>query len=423
MEEDKLTNWAGNYVYSTNKLIPATSLDQIRNFVYNNKQFKVLGSRHCFNGIADTKHIFLSMKTMDDLVSINEDNKTVTVSAGATYGKVAPILHQQGYALHNLASLPHISVAGACITATHGSGVKNGNLATAVLGMEVVTANGDVKEISKENDPELFYGSVVNLGGIGVLTKMTLSIQPTFNMRQVLFENLQLSTLESNLNEILSSGYSVSLFTDWKSNRFNQVWIKSRADQSNEWTNSKEFFGANPATKNLHPIGELSAIHCTEQMGVEGEWYERLPHFKMGFTPSSGKELQSEYFVPYEHAYKALNAVSELKGQIAPLLQISEIRTIAEDNFWMSPCYKTPSMAIHFTWKQDWPAVQKILPLIEEKLQAFRVRPHWGKLFTMAPGKLKSSYERLNDFKELLYQMDPEGKFKNEFLQRNIYGV
>jgi len=419
---DKLFNWAGNYEYSTNKLFFAKSIEEVQEFVSEQKKLKVLGSRHCFNNIADSPDIFISLKQLDAVISIDENERTVTVEAGVAYGKLAPWLHSKGYALHNLASLPHISIAGACATATHGSGVKNGNLATAISSIEMVTASGDLQVISRKNDPEKFDGVIVNLGGIGVMTKISLNIEPAFMMRQNVYENLPLMQLQDHLDEILSSGYSVSLFTDWKKQNFNQVWIKRRVDEGATFEAEPVFFGATAAKMNVHPIGSMSPVNCTEQLGVPGEWYERMPHFKMGFTPSSGTELQSEYFVPYESGYKALLAIDELSSHIAPQLQISEIRAIDADNFWISPCYKQKCMAIHFTWKQDWPAVQKILPLIEEKLASFNARPHWGKLFTVSPATLKTLYKKLPDFQQLLKEYDSAGKFRNGFLDTNIFG-
>jgi xylitol oxidase len=344
----------------------------------------------------------------------------VTVDAGMSYGQLCPYLHEKGFALHNLASLPHISIAGACSTATHGSGEKNGNLATAASALEFVTAAGDVVRLSRQQDADAFRGAVVGLGALGAVTKVTLDIQPTFLMRQYVYENLPLSQLKDHFDAIESSAYSVSLFTDWQGQRLNEVWIKSRMEEGQAFDAPPEFFGAKRATRNLHPIAALSAENCTEQMGVPGPWHERLPHFRMGFTPSAGKELQSEFFVPRPHAVEAILAVERLRDQVTPHLMISEIRTIAADSLWMSPCYRQPCIAIHFTWKQDWPAVSKLLPVIEKELAPFKARPHWGKLFTMAPAQLRSSYEKLPEFIQLARKYDPQGKFHNEFLERNI---
>ena len=422
MSGDKLKNWAGNFEYGTERLYSANSLEQVRQFVKKQSKLKVLGTRHCFNNIADSTHNLLSLKSMDQVVGLDAEARTVTVAAGMNYGQLCPHLHSKGFALHNLASLPHISIAGSCSTATHGSGVKNGNLATAVSGLEIVTAAGEVVRLSRQEDGETFQGAVVGLGALGVITKITLDIQPTFMMRQYVYENLPLSQLKDHFEAIESSAYSVSLFTDWQRQRLNEVWLKSRMDEGQAFDARPEFFGAKLATKNLHPIAELSAENCTEQMGVPGPWYERLPHFRMGFTPSAGKELQSEYFVPRQHAVEAILAVERLRDQVSPHLMISEIRTIAADNLWLSPCYKQPCVTIHFTWKQDWPAVRKLLPVIEKELAPFSARPHWGKLFTSSPAQLKSVYAKLPEFTQLSKKYDPQGKFRNQFLNSNIFG-
>lgn len=418
---DKLMNWAGNLEYSTDKIYYATSVEDVQQLVKKYSKLKVLGTRHCFNTIADSKYNFISLGKMNNVVALDENARTVTIEGGMKYGELCPWLNSKGFALHNLASLPHISVAGAIATATHGSGVKKGNLSTAVAALEIVTADGHVMHLSKK-DGEKFYGAVVGLGAIGVTTKVTLSIQPAFMMRQYVYVKLPVSHMKEHFDEIVSAGYSVSLFTDWQTDNINEVWIKSREDDTVNSKPKTDFFGAKPAAKNLHPIAELSAENCTEQMGVPGAWYERLPHFKMGFTPSSGKELQAEYFVPHHNAVDAILAIQRIGKIIGPHLFISEIRTIDADNLWMSPCYKQPCVTIHFTWKQEWDAVSKLLPLIEKELAPFNAKPHWGKLFTLSSKVLASRYEKMSEFKKVIAQYDPHEKFRNEFLEQHIYG-
>ena len=421
MADEKLKNWAGNLEYGTQNLYSASSLEQVQSYVKGHDAFKVLGSRHCFNNIADNTKGFLSLTAMDKVVALDKEARTVTVGAGMKYGQLCPLLDAEGFALHNLASLPHISIAGAVSTATHGSGEKNGNLASAVAGLEMVTANGEVLKFSKKSDPATFAGAVVGLGALGVITKVILNIQPTYKMKQYVYENMPLSQATEHFNAIEASGYSVSLFTDWRNKNVNEVWIKTRLEPGQEFKATPEFFGGKLATKNLHPIAEISAENCTEQMGVAGPWYERLPHFKMGFTPSAGKELQSEYFVPRPHAVAAILAVERLQEQVSPHLLITEIRAIAADDLWMSPCFKQDCVTIHFTWKQDWPAVSKLLPVIERELMPFHARPHWGKLFTTSPAVLRSIYGKMPEFISLGKRHDPDGKLRNEFLNRNIF--
>ena len=420
-QNEKLKNWAGNLEYSTSKIDYPKSLEEVQQLVKKYSKLKVLGTRHCFNTIADSKYNFISLREMKKIVSLDANAKTVTVEGGIKYGELCPWLNDKGFALHNLASLPHISVAGAITTATHGSGVRNKNLCGPVEALEIVTADGDVINLSKK-DGEKFYAAVVGLGAIGVITKVTLNIQSAFMMRQWVYTKMPLQQMKEHFDEIVSSGYSVSLFTDWQNESINEVWIKSLVDDASNGEAKKDFFGAAPATKNVHPIIELPAENCTEQMGVPGTWYERLPHFKMGFTPSSGKELQAEYFVPHEHAVEAIQAIQKMGKEIGPHLFISEIRTIDADDFWMSPCYKQPSVTIHFTWKQEWDAVSKLLPAIEKELAPFNAKPHWGKLFTMSPSTLASRYQKMNDFKKVVAEFDSKGKFRNEFLEKNIYG-
>jgi alditol oxidase len=416
------TNWAGNYTYSAKNLDLANTTEDVRRNIRSNPHLKALGARHSFNNIADSADEQISLKHFDQ-IDLDTEAKTVTVGAGVTYGQLAPYIDSRGFAVHNLASLPHVSVAGACATATHGSGSKNGNLSTAVRAMEIVTANGEVATFSREKLGDKFPGTVVGLGALGVITKITLDVQPTFQVAQTVYENLSFSQLEHHLDDIFASGYSVSLFTDWQNHRATQVWIKRRVDQSSHTDPVADVYGAKPATQNLHPLAGHSAENCTEQMGVPGPWYERLPHFRMNFTPSSGAELQSEYFVPRDKGYAAILAVERLRDQITPHLFISEFRTIAADDLWISPCYQRPSMALHFTWKPEWPAVKALLPLIEETLTTFGARPHWAKLFTMAPARLRSQYARMRDYQALLAQYDPNGKFRNEFIDTNIYGA
>ena len=417
--KEKLRNWAGNLIYSTDNVFYPSSVSELQSVVKKTGNLRALGTRHCFNTIADSKFNLVSSGKLNKFISIDETRKTVTVEGGIRYGELAPLLDKKGYALQNLASLPHISVAGSIATATHGSGVTNGNLATEVRGLEMVIADGSIVTLTQDKDGELFLGAVVGLGALGYITKVELAIEPTYKIRQNVFLKMPLSELKNHFDIIVAAGYSVSLFTDWQNEYINEVWIKDKIKP--DYTPLKEFYGAKAADKDLHPIIELSAENCSPQMGVPGPWYERLPHFKMGFTPSSGKELQAEYFIPRSNAVDAIMAIQRLGKQIGPHLFITEIRTIAADNIWLSPCRNQDSIAIHFTWKQEWDAVQNLLPVIEKALEPFNPRPHWGKIFTMSPEILQSKYEKLSDFKKLVAQYDPNGKFRNDFLAKNIY--
>lgn len=418
---DRKRNWAGNFQYSTNNWHQPDSVEEVQQLVSSLKKLRVIGTRHSFNSIADSNENMVSLKKLHKVLSIDREKETVTVEAGIKYGDLCSVLQQHGYALHNLASLPHISVAGACATATHGSGNGNQNLAAAVRAMEVVTADGSIVTFSTEKSEDEFHGAVVGLGGLGVVTKLTLDVHQSHQMRQNVYENLPLAQLDQDFDNIFSSAYSVSLFTDWQDERFNQVWLKSKLTDDQTVSLGEDFYGAKAAKENLHPVPGVGAENCTAQLGVPGDWLDRMPHFRMDFTPSKGQELQSEYIMAREYAYNALCAISEIREQIAPHLLICEVRTIAKDELWLSPSYQQDSVSIHFTWQDNWEDVRKVLPLIEAKLEPFQAKPHWSKLFTTSPAKIQSLYEKMPSFQQLLRKYDPNGKFRNTFLNQYIF--
>jgi alditol oxidase len=411
-------NWAGNYTYSAGQVVTPRSLDELQSIVRASHLLRALGSRHSFNDIADTTGTHVSMVELPRMYELDHAAQRVRVDGAIRYGELAVRLHADGFALHNLASLPHISVAGACATATHGSGDRSGNLATAVVGLEVVTAGGGVVHFDRDHETPGFAGAVVAFGGLGVVTALTLEVQPTFEMRQDLYENISLSQVAEHFDEITALADSVSLFTEWHGPTFEQLWLKRRVGAGAPFDPPPQIFGATRATEKIHPIRRMPADALTEQLGVPGPWHERMPHFRLDHTPSAGEELQTEYLVPREHAVDALLAVAALRRRIEPLLQVSEIRTIAADGLWLSTASERASIAIHFTWQPDWEPVRELLPTIEAALAPFAPRPHWGKLFTLAPEAVRSVYPHLPEFVALLERHDPTGKFRNAFLDR-----
>jgi len=406
---DRVTNWAGNIVFAAQQLHRPTSIPELQNLVTGTERLRVLGSGHSFNRISDTTGDLISLAALPRVVEIGADRRTVRVDGGIRYGDLVAHLDAAGLALHNLASLPHISVAGAITTATHGSGERNGNLATAVAAIELVRADGELV-VLRRGEPG-FAGSVVGLGALGVVTALTLDVVPTFEIRQYVYDDLSRDALGQHLPDILAAGYSVSLFTNWASTTINHVWVK-RQDPMQDGP----FFGARPADGPRHPVPGLPADNSTEQAGVPGPWHARLPHFRMEFTPSTGAELQSEYMVSRDRALEAIDAVARVREKIAPVLQVNEIRTVAADDLWLSMNYQRDSLGLHFTWIADTAAVLPAVAALEESLASLDARPHWGKVFTMDPATIRSRYERFADFAELVKRYDPTGTFRNAWL-------
>jgi xylitol oxidase len=415
-----LTNWAGNHAYAARDLHEPGSLDALHELVRRSGSLRVLGSRHSFNDIADTTGDLVSLARLPRVFELDRAASTVTVDGGVRYGELCGPLHAAGFALHNLASLPHISVAGACATATHGSGDRNGNLATAVTAVELVKADGETVALSRTADPETFPGAVVGLGALGVVTRVTLRLEPTFQVRQDLYEDLSLAAVADHFDEITALADSVSLFTEWRGPVFEEVWLKRRVDAGTAFEPPPTLHGATRATIPIHPIRRMPADACTGQLGVPGPWHERLPHFRMDHTPSAGAELQTEYLLPRRHAVDALAAVDGLRDRIAPLLMVSEVRTVAADDLWMSTAVGRESVALHFTWQPDWTGVREVLPALEAALAPFDPRPHWGKLSAMAPEAIRARYPRLPDFVGLVDRFDPDGTFRNDYLRRVV---
>ena len=414
-------NWAGNYTYRAERIHRPASVEEVRSILAATPRIRVLGSRHSFNDIADSAEL-VSLEALPTDVVVDREAGTVSFGAAMRYGDLATVLADEGLALHNLASLPHISVAGAVATATHGSGEANGNLATAVAALELVTSEGDLVTAAR-GDAD-FDGMVVALGALGAVTRITLDAEPAYEVRQRVFEGLAYDALYEHFDAISASGYSVSVFTRW-GDTTDQVWVKSRVTEAPEEVRS-ELFGAPAATIDRHPILGIDPVNCTAQRGRPGPWSDRLPHFRMGFTPSAGAELQSEFLIPREHAVPAIEAARALGEQIRPVLQVTEIRTIAADRLWMSPQYGRDTIGLHFTWEPDADAVLPVLAEIEAALAPYEARPHWGKVFLAGADTIAPLYERLPDFTALAARLDPRGAFRNDVARAaraGLFGV
>jgi xylitol oxidase len=416
------TNWAGNYTFQAEELRPAGSVAEAQEIVAAARKVRVLGTGHSFNAVADTEGIQLSLSGLDRVVSLDPERRRVTVEGGIRYGVLAPILHDRGWALANLASLPHISVAGAVATATHGSGSRIGNLATAVASLDILTARGDIVTVSREADGDMFNGAVVSLGALGAVVGLTLDVEPSYLVRQDVYTDLPFAVLEADFDGLMDAGTSVSVFTNWRGDSVHAVWIKDKVADAKAVSASPEtFLGAKRAARKMHPLPEGNPEDCTDQMGQPGVWHERLPHFRMGFAPSHGAEIQAEYFVPRENGGKVVAAMRRHGERLAPVLMTSEVRTVAGDRLWLSPGVMGPYVGVHFTFRRDAAGVQAILPAIEADLEVLGAIPHWGKVTAMDPATIRSRFPRLGDFRDLVRSFDPDGKFRNAFLDRYMF--
>ncbi|MFZ7089015.1 FAD-binding protein [Curtobacterium sp. RRHDQ10] len=413
------TNWAGNVEYAARELIAPTSMDDLRDAVTGHPQVTALGSRHSFNRIADTDAVQISLRHMPAVVDVDTDQRVARVSAGLTHAEVAAALDESGWALGNLASLPHISVAGAVQTGTHGSGVRNPSLAASVVGVELVRASGDV-EVVDGSDPDLLDAHRVGLGALGVVTALHLAVEPRYEVAQTVHTGLGWAPAQDAFESIMAAGYSVSMFTGFVDDGIRQVWTKRRLDRDDPVVDL-EALGAVPTTAAMHPVPGSETVGVTEQGGVPGPWHERLPHFRSSFTPSAGAEIQCEYLLSATDAVPAIEALRAVGEQLAPVLFVSEIRRIAADTAWLAPSVGRDSVAFHFTFRRDQDGVARVLPLVDAALAPFDARPHWGKVTSMTPERLHEVYPRLGEFAALADRVDPHGRFRNGFL-RSVLG-
>ena len=411
----QVTNWARNVVFTPERFVRPSSVEQVQELVAGADRVRVLGTGHSFSEVAATRGLLLSLAELPLEVDVDAAASTVRVTAGARFGDLMGPLNAAGLALHNTGSLPHISVAGACATGTHGSGSGNRCLAAAVVELDLVGPDGALRTV-RAGDPD-FDGSVVALGLLGVVTSLTLRVQPAYDVRQYVYDDVPFEALVADLDAVMDSAFSVSAFTRWRGPVFEMVWRKQLADAQ---AAPASWLGARLADSPRHPVPGMPVENATQQLGVPGPWHERLPHFRLEFTPSSGDEVQTEYLLPRSQAAPALKAIDAVRDVIAPALHVSEIRTAAADDLWLSPAFGRPTAALHFTWVDDAALMARAVAALEAALAGFEARPHWGKVFGTPRDRVRSMYPRLADFESLVARHDPEGTFTNEFVHQYL---
>ncbi|MEZ3160403.1 D-arabinono-1,4-lactone oxidase [Microbacterium sp. BWT-B31] len=406
-------NWAGTYEYSAARIVAAQTIDDVRRAVASGGPVHALGTRHSFTDLPDTAGTLIDVTGLPAAFVLDEAERTVTVAAGTRYGVLAVWLDERGWALGNLGSLPHISVAGATATGTHGSGDANSVLSTSVRALTYVGADAEVRVI-RRGEPD-FDAVVVGLGAFGVVVAVTLDIQPSFRLRQDLYTGVTWDAALADWPAVTAAGYSVSVFSKWDDTQLEFVWVKTRLDADDDPV-PDTLAGGIRVTGGDSPLGVEDNV--TELAGVPGPWMLRLPHFRLDAQPSFGDEIQSEYFVARADAPEALRAVRALGGSIRPHLIWTELRTAAADGLWLSPAYERDVAIIHFTWFNHPEGVGDVLPRIEEALAPFGARPHWGKRHGFDRAAIERVHPRLADARAVFERLDPEGRFVNAHLVR-----
>jgi xylitol oxidase len=403
-------NWSGTVTYTAERVVRPSSIDEAAQVVADADRVHGLGTRHSFNDVADTAGTLLDLTGIPADLVVDAERRTVTLGAGTRYGDVAADIDRAGFALHNTGSLPHISVGGAVATGTHGSGTALGSLATAVRAFEVLGPDGSARTIDR-TDPA-FAGAVLHLGLLGIVTRVTLDVEPSYRMRQDVYGAIPWDTFTANVAEVHATAYSVCAYTVF-GDAITEVLVKSRVPEGAEDVPVPETLAG------AHRLpGTPGDDHRTARDGSVGPWWDRLPHFPIGSVPSHGSEVQSEHFVPLRHAAAALDALRGLADRIQPHLHVCELRTMAADDLWLSPTQGEDVLCIAFTWKKHPTEVAALLPDLESRLAAFDGRPHWGKMSSLDHAAIAGLYPRLAEFRDLVARADPERTFASAFGER-----
>jgi len=412
-------NWSKTHAFRAKRLHRPETIDALCALVADCDHIHAVGARHSFNGVADSPGDLVDLEGIAPGFSIDGQARTVTFTAGVRYRALVRHLEAQGFALANLASLAHLCVAGAVATGTHGSGDKIGSLATAVSGLEFVSPDGRLIR-ARRGDAD-YEGMVVALGALGIVARLTLDIEPSYEVRVDAFVDLPWPTQLSEFDAVMGLGDSVSLMTSWSTPAVGNAWIKTRLDSGAPRHAEALRLGAKPAPEKNPSISDDIAKDLNP-FGVPGPWSERLPHFRLDSTIGPIDQIQSEYLLPRGAASAAIASLRAIGERIDGVLIISEIRTVRRDTLWLSPSFGHDCVALHFTWRKEPAAVEAICRAIEDIVIPLGGRPHWGKATFAGAERLAPLYPRFEDFRRLAARFDPKGKFRNAFLDAHVFG-
>jgi len=405
-----MKNWSESFQFSATEIATPESTEALQTVIAEAPTAKAIGTRHSFNAVADSPGgVLVDVSTLRDVhLAIDHEQMTASVPAGWTYSQAVRELEAAGVALGNLASLPHISVAGATATGTHGSGDRNPMMSAEIVGVEVVDGEGQLRVVG-EGHPDLGALSL-GLGAFGVFTRVVFAVRPTFQVQQDYYRSAPWENVLANLDDIFASAYSVNIHGDFSTDTVRGVWRKHVCDSGEIMVSPERLFGLTLERGQL-PNAATTRLH------KPGPWSVRLAHFRPDAAPSTGgDELQSEYFVSRAHAVDALDALRSIGDRIDPHLWGAEIRTVASDDLWISPATGRDTLSIGLTWRKHPEAVHDLLPVVESTLEPFDARPHWGKLFAMEAPRLHALYPRLAEFNALRATYDPAATFASPFL-------
>lgn len=406
-----LANWGGNLAFEQAEVVKPKTISELAEMVRVNK-VRPVGTLHSFSPIAKGEGLLMSTANLAIKPELDSDRSVVRFGAAMRFGELALFLEQNGFALRNMGSLPHISVAGAAATGTHGSGDKNQILSSSLTSFSYLNHEGELIKVEKQ-DP-LFEAFRLGLGAYGIWVEAELSIVPSFQIRQDIFLEIPWSYFLEDPSRLTSAGYSVSLFGKWGTSTISQTWVKSEVEDPRAGV---PIAAIAPEQNSKRELADGVGDNLTEQGGKPGPWLHRLPHFRLDASPSAGNEIQTEYFFTRDKIAHAIEAVHSVAGKINPVLIISEIRSIAQDDAWLSPMRRGDSIALHFTWKNEPELVDIAVQELEKVLAPMEPIPHWGKVHHFTQSDLERAHPMLSKAREQFENADPSGKFSSDYLR------
>jgi L-gulonolactone oxidase len=389
---------------------------------------KVVGAGHSFSDIACTDGRLLRLDRLDRIVSMDRETGSVTVEGGIPLWKLNEELAQRGLALSNLGDIDRQSISGAVSTATHGGGARFGGLATFVTGLELVTAAGEVVQCSAEVEPELFACARVSLGALGVITKVTLQCEPAFRLHAV-ERPCTVEELVRDLDEIADANEHIDCYwfphTDVAT-----VKVANRTDAPvRAWRGWKRYrnevllpnhvYAARCAVGRMRP-GRIPANMQRVAAGIGRSQQTDVSH-RILCSRRLVRFVEMEYAVPRSELTQLLLQVRDLIETEGLRVDFPvEVRVAAADDIPLSTAHgrATGYLAVHLSAGTPRPRIERYFRGVEGLMLDAGGRPHWGKLHFQDAAGLSPRYPDWDRFRRVRTRVDPDGRFRNRYLDR-----
>ena len=426
IERKKWRNWARTSESQPVKTFFPSTITEVCAIVKaaqeHQKTIRVVGAGHSFTKLVETEDWLVSLDRLNGIDEIDETAKTVTVYAGTRLFELGKALGEHGYSQENLGDINVQSIAGALSTGTHGTGLAFGNLSTQVMKLEIVNAHGDVVTLSRELDPNLFHASLVSLGALGIIVKVTLRIieAPIYKFKSY---KLPYSKLEAQLDELIDSNRHFEFFLFPYSEL---VQVKTMNLTNDAPQRIRFYYFKNVVLENylFFLVSELCRLFPKTSKffsrlsakGVGSSTISAYSH-QLFATPRLVRFREMEYSIPLQHLRDALRDVRKTieTNNYAVHFPI-ECRTVKADDIWLSPSYKRDSAYLAFHMYKGMP-YENYFRDMEKIMRKYNGRPHWGKMHCLSKHELQELYPKFNHFLEIRDSFDPNGRFLNRYMQ------